>query len=426
MMWLVRVREWIRSGLLAIPSMCVLVSVGIAVMTLALDRSIAQDQAAWYLFSGSADGARALLSTTSAAMLTFMALVFSITIVALQLASGQFSPRVQRAFLRDTLSKLTLGVFIGTFTYSVLVLRVVRAETGDAPAFVPRLATMGAVVFVLLSVGFFVRYIDHIARSIRAVSVIRRVASETTDVIGNLYPETIGEELEDRPLWTEPTEATDVHTETSGIVVGIDGDVLLRIASEHDLSIRIVPLVGDFVATGSVVARLSGGQADRIVVEVRRAFSVGPERSMRQDVAFGLRQLVDIADRALSPGINDPTTAVQVLDALEDILRRLIVRRFPSEVRAGSDGRPRVYAPAPEWSQLLGLSLDEIRISGSGSLQVARRMRALLDGLDEIAPRSRKDAVRVQLERLQESIAAGFDHERDRAQAAAPSRQGQI
>lgn len=426
MMWLVRVRESIRSGLWAIPAVCVLVSVAVAAAAIELDKSFTESRSAWYLFSGSAEGARSLLSMTSAAMLTFMALVFSITIVALQLASGQFSPRVQRTFLRDTVSKLTLGMFIGTFTYSVLVLRVVRSAADDVPVFVPRLATMGAVAFVLLSVAFFVRYIDHIARSIRAVAVIKRVASETADVIGDLYPEAVGDDSAARAEWTVPEDTTDVSVHTSGVVVGIDGDSLMGIASKHDLSITIVVLVGDFVPSGGVVARISGDQPDGLVKGIRRAISVGPERSMRQDVGFGLRQLVDIADRALSPGINDPTTAVQVLDAIEDILQRLIVRSFPSEVRTDESGRSRVFAPAPSWDQLLSLALDEIRISGAGSLQIARRMKALLDGLEAVAPPSRKGAVLTQMERLRESVTRGFDHERDRAQAGLPSRQGQV
>lgn len=425
MMWAVRVREAIRTRLWPIPSLCVLVSAGLAIGALTFDRTRPSGPGS-YLFVGSADGARALLSTTSAAMLTFMALVFSITIVALQLASAQFSPRVQRAFLRDTFSKLTLGVFIGTYTYTILVLQAVRSPGEGKDSFVPGLSTIIAVVLVLASVGMFVRYTDHIARSIRAVSVIRRVAAEASDVIENLFPDPLEGTDEENGEMHIPPDGWNVPSATSGVVVGIDTQQLMNLATEQQILIKVVPMTGDFVPSKGVLAHVVGRQSDAIVESVRRAISVGSERTMRQDVAFGLRQLVDIADRALSPGINDPTTAVQALDAIHDLLRRIVTQRFPPEVHVDANGTPRVFVPSASWTALLSLAVDEIRRSGSESLQVARRLRDVLEDVAALAPATRKRAVLKQLESLESSVTQHFERSSERRLASRPSRQGNL
>lgn len=425
MMWAVRVREAIRTRLWPIPSLCVLTSAGLAIGTLSFDRARSSDTG-WYLFAGSADGARALLSTTSAAMLTFMALVFSITIVALQLASAQFSPRVQRAFLRDTLSKLTLGVFIGTYTYTILVLQAVRSSGEGRDSFVPGLSTILAVLLVLASVGMFVRYTDHIAHSIRAVSVIRRVAAETSDVIETLFPEPLEGPDQQQAEAQIPVGAWTVVSQTSGVVVGIDTHRLMSLASKQRLVIAVDPMTGDFMPSKGVLAHVVGQQSDAIVKSIRGAISVGSERTMRQDVAFGLRQLVDIADRALSPGINDPTTAVQALDAIHDLLRRIVVRRLSQEVHVDADGTPRLFVPCPTWPSLLSLAVDEIRRSGAESLQVVRRLRDVLEDVAALAPAPRKAAVLKQLEALEASVARHFERSGEHRLASKPSRQGNL
>lgn len=367
-------REAIRTGFWAIPSACVLVAIGLALGLVQADDSL--DTHLWLAFNGGPDGAREVLSAISSSMITFTGLVFSITVVVLQLTSSQFSPRVLRTFLRDRLTQFSLGVFVATFVYSVTVLRTV---TGGDQEFVPVLSTTVGLGLLLLSVGMFVAYIHHIATSIQVSAILAAIGAETRETIERRFPAGDDPRAALPGARDEPVMAI-VVAPRSGVLTGIDPDRLVGLATAEGVTLRIDLRPGDFVPEGGPLVEVLGtGSAD--AGQVSAAITISSDRDMQQDVAFGLRQLVDIAERALSPGVNDPTTAVQALDQVHDLLRRLARRRLPDGLHRDHDGRVRLVTPPEEFSDYLDLALEEIDQYGAEVLQVQRRIDLLLADL---------------------------------------------
>jgi uncharacterized membrane protein len=359
-------------------------------------------------------------------MLTFTGLVFSVTILVLQLASSQFSPRVLRTFLKDRPSKWALGIFVGTFVYALLGLRSVRNARPPHPAYVPSFTIWFAVVLSVACVFAFIGYIHHIAQSIRAVVVISRIHKETAASLRSLYPESIGGDTDetDHSLPLEEPSLIVLHRGRPGVLESVDEDRLLHCAQRAKVVVGLIPKPGDFVADGGALVQVWGDSSGLNVASLLSAVNTGIERSIHQDAGFGFRQLVDLAERALSPGVNDPTTAVQALDALHDLLRRLIRRRFPSPRRTDSEGVLRLFLPRPDWQSYLRLALDEIRHSGSSSIQITRRLRFLIEDLLEAAPAFRRQELERQMHLLQRATDRAFPHEEERMVASEPSAQG--
>ncbi|HYR07989.1 MAG TPA: DUF2254 domain-containing protein, partial [Longimicrobium sp.] len=266
-----------------------------------------------WVFSGGVDGARGVLEAIAGGLITVTGVVFSVTIVALQLASTQFTPRILRNFTADRGNQLVLGVFIGTFTYTLLVLRTVRsADDGESP-FVPRVAVTLAVVLVLVAIGFLIFYINHSARSIQVAAILDRVARRTIGDVRRLFPEQIGHADEAAPADPRQPDqpSVTVTAQRAGYLQAVDGRSLFRLGKGRRLVIAMEPHIGDFVVPGQAIATISPpGEVDEEVFrQVRKAFLLGPERTPEQDVEFGIVEISDIAIKALSPGINDPTTA---------------------------------------------------------------------------------------------------------------------
>lgn len=413
-----RWRERLRAGFWVVPAVFVLGALALSTVTIWLDEHWIDEVPGG--FSGGPDNARDVLSTISSSMITFTALVFSITIVVLQLTSSQFSPRVLRTFLRDRSTQVSLGVFVATFTYSLLVLRAVRS---DEDAFVPSLSVALAFAFVLVSLAVFVHYIHHIARAIQVSSIIASVAAETRATIDRMHPDGaahIGAARPDRP----PTR-TIASPHEPGVVLGYDDDGLIALARQARCALVLIPAVGDFVPEGAPLFHVHGDADGRLDDgAVAACVALGRERTMNQDVAFGFRQLVDIAERALSPAINDPTTAVQCLDHLHDFLRRLVVREFPTGCYLDPDGELRLAVPAARWDDYVSLAFDEVRQYGHSSVQVARRLRATVDDLLTIAPLERRRALEREQRLLQLSVARSFPDLEDQQTAEHPDTQG--
>ncbi|MBW3546834.1 MAG: DUF2254 domain-containing protein [Actinobacteria bacterium] len=379
-------RAWSRlvSGYWFIPGGIVVAASAVALGLMELDARLIADGRS-IGFTGGAESARALLSSISSSMLTLTALVFSVTIVVLQLASGQFSPRVLRTFLRDRRSQTTLGVFLATFLYALIVLRGVRGDGGTVDRFVPGISVGVSFVLVVISVAFFVQYIHNITTSIRVIEIIDRISKETAAAIERIHPADPQSADAGMPSLAAPSAT--VCASTRGVVTSVNVERLCRIAKRADVCLVVVPGVGDFVATGMPLVEVHGDGDGVDDGAVRRAISLAKERQLDEDPAFGFRQLVDIAERTLSPGVNDPTTAVQCLDHLHDLLRRLAHRPLPPRVTRIAQGGVGVVLPRPTWDDYVALAVDEIRHWGAGSLQVHRRIGALLDDLAaEVAP----------------------------------------
>lgn len=413
--------ELLRSSLWFVPAVFAGGAFLLAIVTLVIDRQLAPDGPAFFLFGGTAEGARSVLATIAQSMLTFTALVFTITMLVLQLASSQLSPRVMRTFLRDRGNQLVLGLFIATFLYTLLVLRDIRSPDAGSE-FVPGLSIFVAFLLLIASVGAFIYYIDHMAHAIRATAVLDNIAAETRQAIDRLFPETLGAEPEPPPPEVPPASEVDriVRAPSSGILVNVEETGLLDALRDSDSVAELVPMVGDFLPQGAPLIRVRGEADDDLADRLRNQLTLGSERTLQQDALFGFRQIVDVGVRALSPGTNDPTTAVQAIDRLHDLLRRLADRSFPSVVRLDHDGQPRLIVPRPEWSDYVRLAVDELRISGSGQIQVMRRLRGLLEDLAAVAPAERSSVVREELLELDRAVAAGFDSERDQHRAGHP------
>ena len=415
----------LRTNLWTAPALAVLVALGLAQVLASVDRRIDQDREAWFLFGGGVESAREMLSTLASSMLTFTGLVFSITILVLQQASNQYSSRVLRTFLEDHLTRFSMGVFVGSYVYATVLLPELREGTAHKADFVPALSIFVAFLLSLLSVGVFVRYIHHMAHSIRAVHVVVRVADETRKAMEALFPEgTLHDEpSSEAPLPRGAPDQVFPHDRPPGVVASVDAHALLEHARAHGVVIALVPRVGDFVPRGAPLFRV-WGRARLQLETLRMKVVVAKERTPHQDIPFGFRQLVDVAERALSPGINDPTTAVQALDQIHDLLRTLVARPFPAETLRDAEGQLRLILPQPTWDGLVRLGLDEIREYGTGSIQVSRRLRALLEDLLTVAPASRRGVLEEQLRLLTKANAQGFQSRTEQRLAETSSQQG--
>ncbi|SED14329.1 Uncharacterized membrane protein [Nocardioides exalbidus] len=366
----------LRDKFWAVPLLCAALAGALGLSLTALDDWFDTSLTVPFLFAGGPEGARALLSAIITSMISFTGLVFSITIVVLQLTSSQFSPRVLRTLLRDWIIQIALGVFVATFVYALVVLRSVRG-TAQTEASVPQISVTVAFGFVLASVVVFLFYIDHVAQSIRAASIVDRIGEETRAVLESRYPQ----DAESRALRPVPRTASHrVTANRPGVVQQVDDEALAVLAEKDGTTICLLRAVGEFVPGGAPLLEVHGGRPPDDGA-LRSAVHLGEERALDEDVGFGLRQLVDIAERALSPGINDPTTAVQVIDQLHDLLRRLVTRPLAPRQTVDSSGRLAVHVPQPGLADLIGLAVDEIAHWGADVDRVQRRLGVMLRDL---------------------------------------------
>ena len=406
----------LREALWLVPTACVGLGTGLSFFASWVDA-----QATFSLFNGGPDGARAVLTTIASSMMTFIGVVFSVTMLVLQLASNQFSPRVMRTFLRDRASQWVLGLFIGTFSYCLMTLRTVWAGGVSREVQVPALSVWLAIVLAIGCVLSFVFFIHHVAQAIRAVNVLQRIGDETRVQLGALYPEAVSDDAPPEVLPVAAPGARVLRSRRGGVLTAVNAEALWNEVRRAGASVALVPYVGDFVAPGRPLFTVLDATRPIDDDVLRGAVALEPERNVEQDAAFGVRQLVDVAQRALSPGINDPTTAVQAIDQLHDVLMRLARQRFPVAVQR--EGEAQLVLPRPGWDAYVHLAVDEIRRAGSGSMQVVRRLRCMLEDLLDSAPPSRRVVLRRELELLATTAAPHFEG-LDAEAAARPSAQG--
>lgn len=400
-----------------IPALFGVMAVVAAVALVAVDETVDfQAGEVWFLFSGNADGARAVLSTIATAMLTFTGLVFTVTMLVLQQASSQHSPRVMRTFLRDRKNQVVLGLFVATFLFTLLVLRQTRGDGGDGGEFVPGLSIFVAFTLLIASVGAFIFYIDHMANAIRATTILDNITAETLAALDRLFPEPVGEPAGDEPAQARPTEEPvgRISAGRSGVITALDVDRLMAAAATSgsgDRFVEMLPMVGEYVTERTDVFLAWGEWDDDDLEQLADAINTGSERTFQQDMAFGLRQLVDVALRALSPALNDPTTAVQALDRIDEILQRLTDRSIPDRVRRDAKGTARLLLPRPGWDDYVLLAVEEIRLAGGQQAQVLRRLRKLLLGLLDGTPEQRQAVLRRQLQLVEAALVSSFERE---------------
>jgi len=414
------VYEYVRNSLWIVPAIFGAIAIALGILLPELD----QRATTTIGISFGAGAAQGMLGSMAGGMITFTGFVFSILLLAVQFGSSQFSPRMLRRFLRDPTTKIALGLFMATFIYALLVLRTI-GEAGDE-SFVPNNSISVALLMLLASMIVFLRLISRTTQGLRVAGVLSELGRDGAKLIDRVY-----REMSDGPDAPpgEPDRALDdgqvvAHPGQPGVLQSIDERGLVKTAREAGCVIELVPPIGDLLVPGSPLFRVRGGRTAIPERSLTDSIAVGDERTMRQDPAFVFRLLADISSKALSPGVNDPTTSAQALDQIELLLRMLAGRRLtPGELR-DETGAVRLAYPAPSWEDFLSIALDETRLFGSGSIQVSRRMRALLEDLHAAVPPHRRPAIEAQMALLEDSVGSGYTDPGERRIATARDRQG--
>ena len=374
---------WARlvDGLWFVPSIIVLAAIVLAIGMVELSTLVdAEALARWpRVFGTSADGARSMLAAIAGSMITVAGVTFSITMVAVTQASSQYTPRILRNFMRDRANQVVLGIFVGVFAYCLVVLRTIRS--GDGLTFVPSLAVLLGVLLAILGIAVLIFFVHHIATTLQASEIIARIARDTLEAADRLFPEELGEEAapaeQGAMVAAVPADRwRHVAARSTGYIQRVDAKGLMQVAREYGLIIHLKQEIGDFVIAGLPVASIAphpGSQRSPghegespAAAAVAGRFSISRYRTIDQDVRFGMRQLVDIALKALSPGINDMTTASTCVDYLGAILVRMCGRRVETPYRS-DDGVLRVVAPGPTFESLVLDAFDEVRQHAGGT-----------------------------------------------------------
>ncbi len=404
----------LRTSYWIVPALLSIGAAGLAVGMITIDYTVHESVGDWWIYSGGPDGARSVLSTIAGSMITVAGVVFSITIVALSLASGQFGPRLLRNFIRDRSNQTVLGTFTGTYIYCLLVLRTV-VGVGEKE-FVPGLAVAVGILLALASLGVLIHFIHHVATTIQANQIIATVSQEMHATIDRLWPEQLGQDVikdfEDAGSADLPdhfdSQARTVTACGSGYIGAIEQERIMRLAKEQDIVIRLLRRPGHFVIAGNPLASVWPGERldDELGRKINGTFLFEVQRTPYQDVEFTVDQLVEVAVRALSPGINDPFTAMICIDWLSEALGRLAHRSMPSPYCYDDEGKLRVVTHGVSFADVVDGAFNQIRQYGRDSASVMIRM---LDAVAAVSHVVRRPSDRIALERHAKLIRRACD-----------------
>jgi len=413
-----RIREDLRESLWVVPALAAIIGVLGAAVMIAIDSQVTVPSEWAY----SPSTASTVLSTIVGAVAALTGFVVTVTVLVVQMASGSFSPRSMRLWYRDPVLKGVLALMIGTLAYSFSLLRRIESE------FVPDLGVTLAGVLLIVGLVIFVVFLNRFVHLLRPVAVAAKVAKAVRQSLDDDIVST-------RDLWNifagplegmaEPASLA-VRATNPGAIQAVNLRRVAKWAGQHECLVVMRHSVGEFIVTGDVLFEVYGkpGQAHAAEHALRGLVAMGLERTIEQDPAFALRVMVDVANKALSPGINDPTTAVQVLDYLGDSLRVIgeVDRTAPSWQPGTS--KIGVVIPVRRWEDFLALGVTEIREFGSTSIQVMRRLRALLDKLQQEVRPENRPAVEAEIARLDATVLASYSSSIDRDWAGIADRQG--
>ena len=418
----------VRSSFWFLPVVMAGGAVVLAFVTVALDASLTD----WFRrnwdwsFTGGAAGAGAVLGTVAGSMITIAGVVFSMTLVALSLASSQLGPRLLHSFMRDTTTQVVLGTFIATFLYCLLVLRTIRHA--EEVLFVPHLSVSLGVVLAVASVGVFIYFIHHVSVSIQANEVAAKMGEELIKGIDRLFPEQIGRSaprISAEPpgagfLSTFDREARPIDAVGDGYLQFIDADVLLASAMEEGVVLRLERGPGHYVVADRPLVLVWPGSrvTDQLTAQIHSAFTLGNQRSPWQDIECAVNQLVEIAVRALSPGVNDPFTAIACVDHLGSALSRLAQREMPSPYRHDDQGQLRLISPAITFPTITDAAFNQIRQYGRSSAAVTIRLLETIAVIAEFVHRAEDRAALLRhAEMIIRGAGKGLSESEDRREA---------
>ena len=414
---LVRIRDRLRDSLWVVPLLGLLTGVALSFITVGIDRASDYSLVSQKV-TGTPTDVQQILSTAASALLSLTSVVLSLTLVAVQLAMGQFSPRIVGSLLSNRRSQLSIGLFIGTFAYVMLILRDVN-DQGQGGGTVPGVSALVSYVLVMVCIGVLVLFVHHSGQSMRVSGLIDLVGDSTRAEIERMY-------ADEHPDASLPGGDDVILAPDAGNIVALHRRELVDAARQADVVLELVSPVGEFVLTGGVMFRIRGGTLDAGErTAVLNCVQIGRERTHRGDPAYGLRKLVDIAERTIaSSPFDDPTTTVQAVHRIHDLLRLLVAREFPDGRHYDADGELRLVEPTLDWPGYVRLAFDELRIVGASSPQVARRLRAALEDLKAIAPPARQAPLDRQLELLEAAVKRQFDDDVDVEGALAGDPEG--
>jgi uncharacterized membrane protein len=370
-------------------------------------------------FGTTVTGATEALNTVETLTTAFIVFTFGSLLIVIQVASGQLTPRlIATTLLRNNVIRFTVGLF--TFSMMFAVGTGARFDTE-----VPKFAVTIAWVLGIASIAAFFFLIDYTARSLRPVSIVWRVGEDGIKVIENVYPEmSRTTQIGPTPVSLDTNARTVNHLGRSAIVLAVNLRSLVGMAQRAGGLVELVPRVGDFVATGNPLFCLHGSAAKIDDSKLRAQVAFGPERTIEQDSTFAVRVIVDIAIKALSPAINDPTTAVVAIDQLHRLLRLVGARHLHDDVLHDLEGAPRLIFRTPNWEDFVALTFSEIRLYGASNFQIARRLRAMIENLLEILPMARQSVLRGELTLLDRTLERLYPFPEDLALASQPDLQG--
>ena len=411
-----RTTSYIRSALWFIPLIAILIVLVLAPVLRWLDALIG-----WRLAGLTVTGAESLFQSVLTLTLSFIVFTFGSLLVAIQVASGQMTPRIiATTLLRDNVVRYSVGLFV--FTLILAIMALDRLDTR-----VPEILTLLTAFLGIACMATFLFLIDYAARLLRPVSILARVAEEGLAVILTVYPNAAGTADEASgtvPLVLAGRRREVLNRDASASVLAVDMAGVIREAQRTDGIIEFVPQVGDFVAHGEPLFALHGRAVRSRDDRLRATVAFGLERTMEQDPLFSFRIMVDIALKALSPAINDPTTAVLALDQIHRLLRAVGKRQLRGEIIRDTAGSPRVIYRTPNWENFVHVACQEIRACGANNMQVARRLRAMLENLIASLPAYRHAALRDEARRLTEAIETLYPLREDLALARVADAQG--
>ncbi len=414
-----------RSQLWPIPLFGVAAAVALGFLIPHLDARIDADLPGWLdavAFGGDAGAASTVLDAVASSLITVTSLTFSLTVVTLQLASSQFSPRLLRTFTQDLFVQVTLAIFLATFTFSLTVLRSVRSPAESTQPFVPRLAVTTSYLLAMASVVGLVLFLAHLTRQIRVETMLDKAYTDASATVAS----NLGSDHGRRPAASTapPADAETVWAWTSGFLLRIDHDSLLRPVDDADLVVQLDRQLGSFVVEGTPVGRVWGATGSPVSAEALKqlhatlagSVHLGPERTSTQDLGYGLRQLTDVTIKALSPGINDPTTAVHALGHIAVLLAELARHPLGPEALCNGDGRPRVLIAGPTFGEFLDVALTQPLLYGQADSQVLGRLYGVLADIAWNARPEYHELIRHQLQRLHHTATAQTFDSGQRAQ----------
>lgn len=389
----------LQHSLWFVPVLCTVGGVLVAITMLWIDYSLKRSWEDFFWLQTTTNGAQTVLSTIAGGMITVAGVVLSMEMVTLSITSSQFGSRVLRSRLGDRTTQWTIGAFMGNAVYSLVVLKMVR-KIGEEDFFIPHLSVMAAILFALGSLMILLYFIHHVAMIAQAPEIVASLASDLRHSMERIFPDKIGdpppkENSHEREVTDEEWEALKngitIEATSEGYIQGIEGDDLISLASRHNLIIELPKRPGDFLSLGETLARVAAlDQLDEgaVAKAINEAFYIGNNRTPWQDVNCSVHELSQMGVRALSPGINDPYTAVNCVDRLSSALAQLAQRQMPAANRFDHDGHLRLIVDCQTFSSVMHAAFDQMRSYAVGSVAVSQR---LMEGYQRIADAISRD-----------------------------------